>query len=146
MKAVSIKNLTRQHPKVLAGLPFEKVAEEVLPGWDISLVFIGPKKARALNKKLRNKDYAPQVLSYVVGKKSGEIFICLAEAKKQASSFCLTPSAYCLLLFIHGALHIKGWAHGVTMEKCEQKLLARYVATHSDRHRHRHLSDKDSRR
>ena len=134
MKGVSIKNLTRRHHEVVAGLPFEKIAEEVLPDWEISLVFIGPAKARALNKKLRNKTYTPQVLSYALGAKSGEIFICLAEAKKQAPEHEMSEKNFILSLFIHGALHIKGWEHSGTMEKCEQKLLAPYVATHSRRH------------
>jgi rRNA maturation RNase YbeY len=131
---VDIKNLTRQQLKVVAGLPFEKIAKEVLPGWDISLVFVGPTKARALNKSLRGKTYIPNVLSYAVGEKSGEIFMCPAEAAKQAPHFNLRPTTYNLLLFIHGLLHIKGWAHSATMERCEQKLLKKYGAPHSHRH------------
>jgi rRNA maturation RNase YbeY len=142
---VSIKNLTRQHLKVVAGLPFQKVAEGVLPNWDISLVFIGPKKALALNKQLRNKEYIPNVLSFKLGDKSGEIFICPKEAEKQAPSFNLLPSAYTLLLFIHGLLHIKGMAHSAKMEKCEQELLSRYVKTNSNRNRYRHVPDKNGR-
>jgi rRNA maturation RNase YbeY len=133
MANVFVKNLTRRRLPAPRSA-FSKIAKDVLPDWDISLVFIGAAKARALNKKLRNKDYAPNVLSYALGDKSGEIFICPSEAEKQAPSFHLAPSAYCLYLFIHGALHIKGWEHGATMEKCERKLLARYVTTHSDRH------------
>ncbi|MCX6787353.1 MAG: rRNA maturation RNase YbeY, partial [Candidatus Kaiserbacteria bacterium] len=121
------------------------IAKEVLPQWDISLVFIGPKKARALNEQLRGKTYTPNVLSYTVGKKSGEIFICPSEAAKQAPSFNLPLAPYTLFLFIHGLLHLKGWAHSVTMERCERKLLAHYVATNSNWHRHRHLPDKNGR-
>jgi len=160
MSGVSIKNLTRQNPKVLAvrqlANAFAKIAKEIVPGWDISLAFIGPTKARALNKQLRGKTYVPQVLSYIVGEKSGEIFICPSEATKQAPSYNLQPTTYILLLFIHGVLHIKGWAHSATMEECERKLLARFatgavrdypnVTTHSNRNRHRHLSNKGGRR
>ncbi|MDO8593323.1 MAG: rRNA maturation RNase YbeY [bacterium] len=144
--AVAIKNLTRQHLKVVAGAVFSAVAEEVLPGWDVSLVFVGATRAKALNKKLRGKTYVPNVLSYVVGEKSAEIIICPSEAAKQAPSFNLTPYTFTLYLFIHGALHIKGWAHGARMETCERNLLARYEATHSYRHRHRHVPSKDGRR
>jgi len=133
MADLDIKNLTRQHLKVRAGLSFAKVTEEVLPGWDISLVFVGPTKALELNKKLRGKSYIPNVLSYKVGNKSGEIFICLSEASKQASNFNLAPSTFHLYLFIHGLLHLKGWAHGAKMKQCEQKLLA-HVTKNSNRH------------
>jgi rRNA maturation RNase YbeY len=134
MAGVEIQNQTLQHLKVGAGLPFGKVAKEVLPNWDISLVFVGPAKARALNKQLRGKTYTPNVLSYVVGNKSGEIIICPSEAAKQAPDFHLSPSTFHLLLFIHGLLHIKGWAHGAKMEQCEQTLLKRYGSAHSNRH------------
>ncbi|MCX6786584.1 MAG: rRNA maturation RNase YbeY [Candidatus Kaiserbacteria bacterium] len=129
---VAIRNLTRA--SVGSRAVFSAIANEVLPDWDISLVFISQAKARELNKQLRNKDYTPQVLSYIVGKKSGEIFICPTAAVRQASSYRLSTTDYILLLFIHGALHIKGWAHGATMERCERKLLATYVTTRSDRH------------
>ncbi|MFA6278495.1 MAG: rRNA maturation RNase YbeY [Candidatus Paceibacterota bacterium] len=144
--SVDIKNLTRRHHEVGAGSVFSTIAADVLPDWDISLVFVGPKQAQELNKKLRDKTYIPNVLSYTVGEKSGEIFICPSEADKQASDFKLPASSFLLLLFIHGLLHIKGMAHGATMEACEQKLLSFYGTTHSDRNRHRHVPDQDGRR
>ncbi|MBI2025190.1 rRNA maturation RNase YbeY [Candidatus Kaiserbacteria bacterium] len=145
MSGVSVRNLTRRRlaaPRVV----FSKITNEVLPDWEISLVFVGPKKALELNKKLRGKSYVPNVLSYVSGDKSGEIIICLSEAAKQASSFLLTPKAYCLYLFIHAALHIKGWAHGDKMDTCERKILSRYEKAHSYGNRHRHVPSKNGRR
>ncbi|MDD2657708.1 MAG: rRNA maturation RNase YbeY [Candidatus Pacebacteria bacterium] len=155
MGSVSIHNSTRQQ-NVVAGLPFAEVAKKVVPGWDISLAFVGSTKARALNMQLRKKEYVPNVLSYVVGNKSAEIIICPTEAAKQAPDFKLPASSFLLLLFIHGLLHIKGMAHGVTMEQCERKLVATFVTgdarplpnetTHRNRNRHRHLSGEDGRR
>ena len=80
---------------------FSEIAEKVLPGWDLSLAFVGPAKARALNTQLRNKDYIPNMLSYVVGEKSGEIIICPSEAAKQAPSFQLPVSSFCSLSTAH---------------------------------------------
>lgn len=145
MADVAIKNFTRQNLKAWAGLPFVKIAEEMLPGWDISLVFVGATRARTLNKQLRNKDYIPNVLSYEVGAKSGEIIICPSEAQKQAPAYNLPPTAFYLYLFIHGILHLKGWAHGAKMEACEQKLLSLYGTANSDRHRHRHVPGENGR-
>ena len=127
-----LKNFTRRR-LATPRKTFSAIAKRVLPLWNISLVFVGPTKALALNKKLRGKSYIPNVLSYKVGDKSGEIFICISEASKQASDFHLTPYTFHLYLFIHGLLHLKGWAHGVKMEKCEQKLLA-HVTKNSNRH------------
>jgi len=144
MAGVSIQNLTR---RPVAPRPvFSQIAEKVLPGWDVSLVFVGATRAKALNKKLRGKTYVPNVLSYALGAKSGEIIICLSEAKKQSPAYGMSERVFILYLFIHGALHIKGWAHGARMETCERNLLAHYGAAHSDRHRHRHVPGKNGRR
>ncbi len=122
MAGISIVNLTRRKaPR----LPFERAAKAILPGWDVSLAFVDPKKARALNKKLRKKTYTPNVLSYEAGKRSGEIIICLSVADKEASGYQLSPAMYTLYLFIHGCLHLKGYPHGSTMERREQELLAK---------------------
>jgi len=152
---VAVKNLTR-HTASVAGLPFAEVAKEVLPGWDISLVFVGPTRARALNRQFRNKDYIPNVLSYALDAKSGEILICLAEARKQAPVYDMKEREFILYLFIHGLLHLKGRVHGATMERSERKLLAEFskgtarslpnVTTHSHRNRYRHVPSKDGRR
>ncbi|OYV63221.1 MAG: rRNA maturation RNase YbeY [Parcubacteria group bacterium 21-58-10] len=154
MSGVSIQNFTRRPTAPRA--VFSAIARDVLPGWDISLVFVGPARARALNKNLRHKEYVPNVLSYVAGAKSGEIIICLAEARRQAPAHGMSERTFVLYLFIHGALHIKGWAHGATMERSERKLVAKFapsgarslpnVTTHRNRHRHRHVPGKNGRR
>lgn len=143
MAGVEIQNKTRRRSAPRA--VFSKIADHVLPDWDISLVFVGPAKALDLNKKLRGKTYIPNVLSYAVGEKNGEIFICLQEAEKQAPQHGMDGRTFVLYLFIHGLLHLKGWAHGARMEKWEQKLLARYVTADSYRNRHRHVPDKNGR-
>ena len=104
MAGVSIKNLTRRS-LLSERRVFSAIAEKVLPGWDISLVFVDAKKARALNEKLRRKKYVPNVLSYSVGEKSGEIIICPSEAKNRlltssrlppASCSCYLSTGYCI--------------------------------------------------
>src|SRR5579872_4346893 len=107
-------------------MQYERIASEILPGWEISLAFVTPATARTLNKKLRGKSYVPNVLSYRVGTKHGEIIICESVAREEAPAYNLDPETYTLFLFIHGCLHLKGMAHGSTMEKREQALLARY--------------------
>lgn len=140
----------------MAGLPFKKVADAVLPSWDISLAFVGPAKARALNENLRSKTYTPNVLSYEAGPRSGEVIICLAEARKQAPEYGMNERDFVLYLFIHALLHLKGLPHGATMEKREQKLLAKFSKSgakslsnetqNSHRNRHRNVPGKNGRR
>ncbi len=126
MLAVSVRNFTRRSSPGNSRV-FSSIADAVLPGWEISLVFVGPTRAKKLNIDLRGKSYIPNVLSYVVGKQSGEIIICPNTAATQARDFGLSVSNFILLLFIHGVLHLEGGVHGVTMERREQRLLAKYA-------------------
>ena len=135
MSTLDIKNFTRSRAPVF---PFQKALDAVLPGWEISLVFAGEQRAQNLNIQLRNKDYVPNVLSYVSGKKSGEIIICLRIAKKQAPSYGLTYTHMAGFLFIHGLLHLKGLPHGATMEKREREVLSQIVRVSKNVSTNRH--------
>jgi ssRNA-specific RNase YbeY (16S rRNA maturation enzyme) len=55
------------------------------PIQSISLVFVGPKQAQALNRQYRQQNYTPVVLSFFYGDEAclGEVIICLAAAKRQ---------------------------------------------------------------
>ncbi|MBU6323274.1 MAG: rRNA maturation RNase YbeY [Patescibacteria group bacterium] len=142
-------------PKRLRRTPFSRAAALALPGWELSLAFIPPEKARALNIRLRGKDYVPNVLSYRVGKMHGEVLICPAIAKKQAPDFGLPADRFLLLLFIHGCLHLEGLPHGATMERKERALVTESLGsantsnTHGtknrNRHRHRNAPGQDRR-
>ncbi len=140
MGSCDVRNLTRQP---LSGLPFVRVAHALLPRWNISLVFVGVRRAARLNRTLRGKVYIPNVLSYALGTKHGEIIICPAVAKKQARTYGLPQRTFLLFLFIHGLLHLKGYRHGTTMERYERKILARFASTsarlnHDTTNRNRH--------
>ena len=125
MSTLDIRNLTRQRA---VSFPFSKAHAHILPSWDISLAFVGKERAQQMNKSLRNKDYVPNVLSYETGKNSGEIVICLLEAKKQAPEYGMRYAEFVGFLFIHGLLHLKGEQHGATMEKQERLLLKRFIS------------------
>ncbi len=150
----SVTNLARHTP--VPRFPYTRIAASVLPGWEISLVFVSALRARSLNERLRGKTYTPNVLSYAVGKKNGEIFICRDAADSEASAYGMSERIFVLYLFIHGLLHLKGEAHSGTMEQRERKLLAKYTKsgvsarthapTHSNRNRHRHVSGEAGRR
>lgn len=111
----------------LPSIPYARIAASVLPTYDISLVLAGEKRAQTLNRVLRKKTYVPNVLSYATGKHSGEIILCPAVAKRDASKYDMTYRAHLAFLFIHGLLHLKGYAHGTTMDKREREILARFI-------------------
>lgn len=148
---LDVRNFTR---RAAPGLPYQKIAEAILPGWDISLVFAGETRAQNLNIQLRNKDYVPNVLSYETSitkkERSGEIIICPQVAKRQAPDYGLSASHFIGFLFIHGLLHLKGLPHGTTMDRYEREYLSRFISartsspngpTNRNRNRHRNAPD-----
>lgn len=104
---------------------YAEALKAVLPGWEMSLVFAGERRAQNMNIALRGKDYIPNVLSYEAGDKNGEIVICLEVAKRQAPDYGMSYADFVGFLFIHGCFHLKGERHGATMERKERLLLKR---------------------
>lgn len=90
------------------------VAKKVLKGenrkkMDLSIVLVGEKKIRELNKKYRKKNKVTDVLSF--GSGLNEIVICPAVVKtKKELARVLT----------HGILHILGYEHSKLMRKKEE--------------------------
>ena len=126
MKAAtfSIANKTRG---LIPRLPFKAMKEAVLgTSYDLSFALLTPKEATLVTKRTKNKDKASNVLAFPLSKTSGEIFICPSTATKEAPLFGMPPQDFIGYLFIHGLLHLKGHEHGGTMERAEQKLLARF--------------------
>ncbi len=108
--------------------PYQEMKDAILgKKYALSLAFIGPKKARALNKTHRQKDYVPNVLSFPLSKEAGEVCITLSVAKKEAAKFNMSFEGYVGFLFIHALLHLKGYDHGDTMDKAERRYCKKYA-------------------
>ncbi|MBI2120908.1 MAG: rRNA maturation RNase YbeY [Parcubacteria group bacterium] len=117
-----MRNNTKSNPPG-GGLPFLDIKNAVLgKKYDLSLVFIGSTLSRRLNKEHRKKDKPANILSFPLSEESGEIFIDIREAAKQAPSFNASASKFIGQLFIHGLFHLKGFTHGSRMEKEEEKI------------------------
>lgn len=120
----SIRKTSRSTPP---RIPFKKIATSLLgTDFSLSLVFIGDSLARSLNKTYRGKTYAANVLTFPLTKNSGELFINLHQAKKEARKYGIPYRTWVLRLFIHGLLHLEGMRHGATMEAAEEKLVTRF--------------------
>jgi probable rRNA maturation factor len=91
--------------------------------YTVSIVLIGNKKAKQLNKQYRHKNYSANVLTFPLDKTNAEIFLNIAGIKKEAHRFDFTPSQHARYLLIHGCLHLKGFQHSSIMEKEEKKYL-----------------------
>ena len=106
----------------LPSLPFADIKTAILgKQYELSLVFVGDKKSRTLNRIYREKDKATNVLSFPLSKTEGEIFINLKKAKVEAKDFDKQYIPFVGFLFVHGLLHLKGLDHGTHMERLEKK-------------------------
>jgi probable rRNA maturation factor len=106
---------------------FDQIKKAVLGSkYDLSLVFISPKKIQNLNKIYRNINKPTDILSFPLSKTSGEMFICLSETKKMAKEFDRSYENFLAFLFIHGCVHLKGFDHGPKMEKVEEKFRKKF--------------------
>ncbi len=121
--SVILTNTTRSNYRV----PFETIKNEVLgTHYQLSVTLVGEKRARAINRQGRQKEYAPNVLSFPLTKAAGEIYLSPAVAKREAKKFDHTEREHLVFLYIHGLLHLKGLDHGAKMESLEQKFLEKY--------------------
>lgn len=108
--------------------PYEEIKNAILgKSYNLSLAFVGTKRAQTLNKSYRQKTYVPNVLSFPLDEKNGEIFICPEIAYPEAKDFNLSKDGYIAFLFIHGLLHLKGHDHGDTMETLERRFMKRFA-------------------
>jgi len=120
--SLTITNLTKGK---LPRLPFTKIANTVLgKEYDCSLVIVSPRTSRKLNLEHRGKDTSTNILSFPLNKDAGEIFIDLAQARKECAQFERSYQNFVGFLFIHGLFHLKGYDHSSTMERQEKKIRA----------------------
>jgi probable rRNA maturation factor len=95
--------------------------------YSLSIVLIGDKKSKKLNTTFRKKNYPANVLTFPLDKLSGEIYLNIPKISRDAHTFDLSAEQCAKFMLIHGCLHLKGYAHGSTMEKAEDVFLKRFV-------------------
>lgn len=121
---VSIQNSTKGK---LPSLPFVPLKDAILgKKYELSVFCASKSMAKKINKERRGKDYIPNVLSFSLSKKSGEIILQLDQIKKEAPDFDMTYKNFTKFLYVHALLHLKGYEHGEKMEKLEKKYLEKF--------------------
>ena len=124
MKTFHITKLTKSGKKILA-IPFLRMKERVLgKRYDCSLVIAGDAYTQKLNRIYRKRGYIPNVLSFPLEQKSGEIILNVRQAKRECTARGESLRFFVALLFIHSLLHLKGHRHGGIMERQERVLLS----------------------
>jgi probable rRNA maturation factor len=121
----SVVNKTKQR---IPHWPWTAIATAILgEKFEGTLVFTPATLAKKLNHRYRHKDYVPNILSFPLSKKAGDIFITPTVAKREAKDFDHTYRQHLLFLFIHGLLHLKGLDHGSTMERKEREFFKLFL-------------------
>lgn len=123
-------NLTISGKGTLPRVPFLAIKEAVLgKKYDLSIRFVEPGTALALNIAHRQKDYTPNTLSFSLSKTSGEIVLCRSAIRKEYKKFGMSYNTYMMFLVIHSSLHLVGMTHGSTMENKELFFLKKFAPT-----------------
>lgn len=103
--------LNRKNTPHIDGVFFHSIKDYTLgKKFELSLVFIGAKRMKALNSKFRKKTYATDILTFTL-EDSGEIFIYPTKAYQKAKLFDRKPDNYIEYLFVHGIAHLLGHDH-----------------------------------
>lgn len=89
--------------------------------YDLSFAYIGPSKMRTLNRRYRHTNKPTDILVFPLDRDRGEMVMCKSAIAKKARDSDMGASDYARFLFIHGALHLKGYAHGRIMERLEDR-------------------------
>lgn len=99
---IEFKNLAKK--RIRQGI-FKKLYKKIFikKRIDLSVVFAPPLFMAKLNRKYRHKNKPANVLSFLLSKKDGEIFLNVKEKKL-------------LYLFAHGSLHLLGYGHKTKSE------------------------------
>lgn len=122
--SLHLSNTTKSRPSI----PFAKIKDDILgQDYQLSLSLVGEKRAREINRRSRQKTYAPNVLSFPLSGKAGEIYLTPQVAKREAPNFNHSFKHHLTFLYIHGLLHLKGLDHGPRMERLEEQYLAKYA-------------------
>ncbi len=97
----------------------------------ITMRLVGQSEARALNRHFRGKDYATNVLTFVLRDRvpyEGDIALCAPVVAREARAQGKSVSAHYAHLTVHGVLHLQGYDHedprdAAQMEKRESRLV-----------------------
>jgi probable rRNA maturation factor len=96
-----------------------RVVRSVLEGErrqvDVGVTFVGPGAMRKLNLEWKGREAVTDVLAFPLrhpgGRLTGDVYICAAEARRQARLHGVPAAQELVRLVIHGTLHVLGYDH-----------------------------------
>ncbi len=101
---------------------------------DVTLVFVGSRAIRTLNRKYMGRDEPTDVLSFPMGERGadgrfhlGDVVISLPVALVQSRRKGIGLEKELMILTIHGFLHLLGYDHSAGIEREEKITRARFL-------------------
>ncbi len=99
----------------------------------VTIRVVGLEEGRALNREYRGRDYATNVLTFVLDDgppRIGDVALCAPVVSREAREQGKDVTAHYAHLTVHGALHLQGYEHerepaATGMEKLETRILKR---------------------
>ena len=100
---------------------------------EITVRLVGTREARELNRTYRGKDYATNVLTFVLRGSppyEGDLALCAPVVAREARAQGKALAAHYAHLTVHGVLHLQGYEHenepdAHAMEALEKRILKR---------------------
>ncbi len=122
--SVAVTNDSRRtHPRA----PFLLMKNAVLgTQYTLSIAFVAPHAMKKLNATYRKKPVSTDILSFPLGKKSGEMVFSMPDVRRKAKLFDTSVPHYFNYLVIHGLVHLKGFDHSKKMDLLEKKYLKKF--------------------
>jgi probable rRNA maturation factor len=98
---------------------------------ELTVRIVGEGEARALNRRFRGRNYATNVLTFVLRERppyAGDLVLCAPVVAREARAQGKSLAAHYAHLIVHGALHLQGYDHeneadAETMETRESRIL-----------------------
>ncbi len=99
----------------------------------VTIRLVGLREGRALNRNYRKKDYATNVLTFVLSGQTpfeGDVALCAPVVAREARAQHKSLASHYAHLTVHGALHLQGYDHeshadAKLMERRETQILAK---------------------
>ncbi|MFA5987468.1 MAG: rRNA maturation RNase YbeY [Candidatus Paceibacterota bacterium] len=116
----------------LARVPYKKLKDAILgKDYTLSVVFVRPEDSQKINNTYRGKNKPTNILSFPLSKNEGEIILNKEQIEREIVTKKVKAKEYLSYLFIHGLLHLKGYAHGSKMEKEEDKFIRKFLSSNN---------------
>jgi probable rRNA maturation factor len=137
---VASNHPTLRFPKRETFRAIQSVLEyESVRSFHVSVVFVGSRFIRRINRRYLHHDYVTDVIAFPLGEGKGtplegEIYVNLDRARSQARDYKVLFSEETRRLLIHGTLHLLGFDDTTSRKKArmtrrENLLLARLSAS-----------------